>query len=356
MTRLRIALNSSDYSIVANGLSAFKEKILIEHEAVHSFGYQGRCYPTTTSTGYDDLYYKQLLNSAHPEEVQGELAVFIRSSPMLEELFQLWDLPARDEDKVLCMNHMTCLAAILHCSQSNLSFCNAIVNRILQGYVKSIHWQLLCGHTGLAHATLGLLIAIARTSGQNSHYLHQKLPFEHESTLKHVMPGKQISSGTNNEEILKTDARYLLIILTLVLMKTGNTDMVNDMLSKNSLLRKLLSTMTKDTSDGVALLLSGIRLVQSSHYYLSAGIRNQLVDDFVLSNVVTIMESEDKYLQQCAFKFLEDFVQHAMKLPEGTKRLGLNKSRSIAHRILKLVDGSKSLHFLKVHGYSLDCM
>jgi hypothetical protein len=365
--RLRVALNSSDYGIIGHGLSAFTEKILMENNAKRSFGYHGRSYPA--SSGYrnhDDLYYNALLVSAPSDglsgldsEVKGELAALIQSSPMLEEFFQLWDIPARDDDKVLCMNHMTCLAAILHCSKANTSFSTAIVNRILHDYVKSIHRQLSGGHTGLAHATFGLLIAMARTSSQNARDAYQKLHFGHESIQKHVTPGKQISSTWTppgdieyEEEKFTTDARLLLTILALVIMKAANDEIVNDMLSRDSTFRKLIASIQKDSSNGIILLLSGLRIIQRNDYYLSASVNNQLVDDYFLAKIVTLIESDNFDLQAHASRFLEDFVNHAMKLSGDSKRLGLNKSRSIAHRVLKLVDGSKSLSYRKVGNFS----
>ena len=190
VNRFRIALNSDDYGVVTKGLLDFTNLILQENDCVLSFGYKGRRYiDKMTGEGWEgaggsevavvgvisDECIQGMLSSGDHIEAVGELSLLINSSPQLEELCQLWDIPGRNDDKALCAEHMTCIAAILHCSSYHIGFCTTVVNRILHAYTRSIHTQLSSNNTPLIHSTLGLLLVISRISPQLAIDLYKKI-------------------------------------------------------------------------------------------------------------------------------------------------------------------------------------
>lgn len=173
VSRFQVALSNEEPEVVSQSLELFRLQILKESGTELGFGYNGRSLQSTSNSELTPTSH--ILHPPMVPQVSGLMEAFIRVSPQCEELFALWDLPARDNNKDLCANHMSCLAAILYCSSSNESFCNTIVTRIMSEYSKSIHQQLSSGQLHLVHSTIGLCISMARISPQICRDVYQRI-------------------------------------------------------------------------------------------------------------------------------------------------------------------------------------
>lgn len=97
VARFQLALNADDASLIYNELELFKNAMLQEHLAEKGFGYHGRTFAP--------------LSDQHPPQIVGVLLEYSISSPQMEELFLLWNVSGRDENRSL--------AAL----QVNIDFC-----------------------------------------------------------------------------------------------------------------------------------------------------------------------------------------------------------------------------------------
>lgn len=348
IARFRVALSHSEPSVVSQGLNDFTRIILQEHDQIDNFGYYSRCY-------CDENNIQMILQPSFPIETVGLLLIYLKSSPQLEELFLLWNNPLRDKDKGLCSCHMSCLATILHCSKSNPSFCSSIINRILHDHIKSIYSQLSSGHVALIHSTLGLLVIMARSTPQIARDLFQKLNFQSECMLNLVQRGKRVVWSSPNavsasEEVpimkLSTDARYLLILLILQVIQYGDDGVLNVLFSKGSILRKLISSIQKDSVSGVTLFLSGIKFIQRNDYFLTNSFQSQanfqLIDEYFQNKVLSLLNSNEVDVQSVAFDFITDYVKCLCK-SITSKKSSNSSARFMISKLLKNLHGYKDM-------------
>ena len=173
VSRFQIALNHEDPTVIISGLKSFSNQILKEHDALYAFGYNGRSINSLLFSSSSNILYPYY--SKINELPVGLLALYLKSSPQIEELFVLWNLQGYDINKELCPIHMKCIASILFCSHNDDNFCNVVINRIISEYSKSILSQLGSSNQNVIHSTLGLCIAIARVSKQHACDTYQKL-------------------------------------------------------------------------------------------------------------------------------------------------------------------------------------
>ena len=361
--RLHFALNNDDPDIVCKGLVEFESRILQEHESLVDFGYNGR-------SAYCSVKY--IVYPRFPSDTQGVLASYIQSSPHLEELFVLWDLPGRDEDRVLSAHHTRCLASIIHCAHSNRSFCDRIVGRIINDHTKSIANQLSSGNNSLVHSTLGLLLSMCRTSYENCRDVNNKLlsifyptlstlsqrgkamnwenilwsdrPEEKESNVTQALTMEVGLSGVMNK--LQTDARYLILLIMLRVLESADAVILAELHSDKSILKRLLHSVHKDVSAGVNLLLEGLQLVTSG----------EVVIDFFDYNfqqrLLELYDHDELLVRETVHNFMCHLCKSIAKaMDSGTGRRegrGYQNKASAGRVALQLLRALKG-HLVPVH-------
>jgi len=284
VARLNFCLSHEDPDIIRKGITAFTQQILEEHNAVSHFGYHGRgvrLFKASDSSSEASIHANA--TTELPDKVVGVLDAYIRSSPKLEPFFVVWELTQlHPEDRDLTMVHAQCMAAIIHCaSRSRSAFCTAITNRILFERHRAVYQQLTTtGHPGLLHATLGLLLALARSSQSSCRDVYQKFVSQNLPILSTLsQKGKTVQwklqangKGTvvikdkdteeetpeqhdNGLGMVSTDSRYLIIALLHVLLQSEDQEVVSDCLGADSLLRKVLHSLHRDTYETAAATL-----------------------------------------------------------------------------------------------------
>lgn len=294
----QLALNSDSSENVANALEEFERAILMQHAVVENYGYIGRS-SLAALAGLTSI--EMLMDPQYPIAIVGILDEYIRSSPDLEELFILWDLPGRDGDKKLSAMHMRCLAAIIFCAHDNEQFCLRIQSRILREHAKSIHGQLTSGNMPLIHSTLGLLLSLCRISDQSCRDIHQKILSVNIPTLSMLsQKGKEIAYVCQGEYKITTDARFFVILLVIRCIRVSDSALLVELLSEKSILRALISTIHKDNLFSIKVLLESLTNVLSSQSMC------KLFDRKLQQRVLSLYENTNSDIQATAHKFVVD--------------------------------------------------
>jgi Ribosome 60S biogenesis N-terminal len=345
--RFLFCLNSDDPDIVAQGLEEFRDQVLKDHDAVTSYGYHGR--------GSSD----HVMESLRPQPVVttvGVLASFIKSSPQLEELFILWGLPGRDDDKPLSSSHMSCMAVILHAAIANSNFCGIIVNRILHEHAKSIISQLSCGNLSLVHSTLALVLAMCRSTPQNCRDTFQKLvaiSLPAFSTL--LQQGKTISweaekqTDSTQSSKLKTDSRLLLIIIVLTAVEAADQSSGSEILSTvTALLKRITNSITKDVFFVVQLILEGLISIRKQPACEQL-IGSKLVDLRFQDNLLYMYHNDDVKVQRIVHMFVLDHSSHLVNsMSKGGRGLTAGSAKASALQLLRHLEGHRDLRHREV--------
>lgn len=345
--RFLFCLNSDDPDIVAQGLEEFSDQVLKDHGAVVSYGYHGR--------GSSD----NVMQSFHPVPVAstvGTLASFIKSSPQLEELFILWGLPGRDDDKQLSSSHMSCMAVILHAASSNNTFCSTVVNRILHEHSKSITSQLSSGNTKLVHSTLALVLAMCRTSQQNCQDTFQKLvtnsPQTFSSLLQHgkgtAWEGGEVDASGKPSK-LKTDARLLVIIIAFTAVEAADQSSGADLHSSNSsFLRRITNSITKDTPFSIQFILEVLEYLRRQPA-IEQHIGARLVDIRFQDNLLYLYHNEDAKVQRVVHSFLLNHSSHLVAgMSKSTRGSTAGSAKGSALQLLRGLEGHRDLRHREV--------
>ena len=317
------ALNSDDPDIVSQGLEEFHRQIVKDHGIELSYGYHGRgCSEHTL-----EVFRPRPVTS-----IVGGLAAFIRASPQLEELFVLWGLPGRDDDKRLCTAHMSCFAVMLHCATvSQGALCSLIVNRILHEFPRSLVSQLTSGDMKLVHSTLGLILAMCRSSVQNCRDTVQKLLNTSPNTYALLLQaGKTISwevptststalrSSEEQEELalapaptkIKTDARLLLILIVLTAVEAADYTMAGELFaSGTSLLKRVTNAIHKDSPATVQLVLECLMHFRRQ-VHIEQLLGSRLVDAKFQNNLLMMYHHTDGHVREMAHTFLVNHCTH----------------------------------------------
>ena len=322
-TRVLFALNSDDPDIVSQGLEEFHRQIVKDHDIELSYGYHGR--------GCSDVTL-EIFRPRPVTSIVGGLAAFIRASPQLEELFVLWGLPGRDDDKRLCTAHMACFAVMLHCATVSQSvLCSMIVNRILHEFPRSLVSQLTSGDMKLVHSTLGLILAMCRSSTQNCRDTVQKLLNTSPNTYALLLQaGKTItweaSIPTNTtmqhsfEEDaeptsaaltkIKTDARLLLILIVLTALESSDYTMAGELFaSGTSLLKRVTNAIHKDVPGTVQLVLECLMHFRRQ-VHMEQLLGSRLVDTKFQNNLLMMYNHTDERIRELSHSFLVNHCTH----------------------------------------------
>lgn len=347
-SRFLFCLNSDDPDIVAQGLEEFRDQVLKDHNAFDSYGYHGR----GSSDG--------VMGTFSPSSVEGTVGVlanFIRSSPQLEELFILWGLPGRDDDKPLSSSHMSCLSVILHCAKSDASFCSTVVNRILHEHSKSLASQLSSGNLKLVHSTLALILAMCRSSPQNSRDTFQKLVVISLSTFATLLQqGKTITwdavkntCDVSGNTKLKTDSRLLLVVVTLTAIESADQSSGSELFSSStSLLKRITNSIHKDSYFLVQLVLEGLTLIRKEPSCEQL-IGTRLLDLRFQDNLMVLYKDEDGRMQKVVHAFLLDHCFHLVSnMSKGGRGVVSGNARASALQLLRCLEGHHDLRHREV--------
>ena len=331
----QVALNHEDPEIVSSGLIEFTSCILSEHQSVEKFGYNCRS-SYAESNGYADS--SLLISPQYPDQILGLLQSFLKSSPELEELFVLWDLPGRDEDKKLSANHTKCFAAILFCIYSNHDLSLKIALRLLKNHIKSFQKQLNSGNTTLIHSTLGLLISVSRISNQFSKDIYQKvIIISMNQFSKLCQTGKSLSYEVKEGVKIQTDSRYLIILLLCYILKTLDESILTELFSDKSILRFLTASLHKDSLAGVKLLL------ESFLYLLPDEFLYRLFDKKLQEKIFLMYGNSDSDIQRIVHSFVLSVCNKVIK-----SKGNLAHGKSLGTQIMKQLSAYKDIRHREV--------
>jgi hypothetical protein len=311
VARFQLALNHENPEIVIQGIGAFKDRVLAEHGATLTFGYNGRGIGS----------HEAALCPVHPKGPVGLLRQYIDSSPNLEEIFVLWHLPGRDDNRALSAVQSQCIAVILHCSHEQREFQRALVNRILRECSKSLHMQLTSGNTALVHSTIGLIVEMCRTSEQNCRDTYQRLMMNSASLGILVQKGKPVSFSPSEGMKISTDNRVMMMLLLLTLLRGADAPMAGEIFAPSSLLRKVGYNLIRDNEATVSLFLDGLLAVLRASS-LPPKVKYGLVDLGVLKNALALYKSEEEGVADLAHKFLHEFCSVITRSNCGAPYIG----------------------------------
>ena len=290
IARLQLALNSEDQGLVTSELQTMRSTMLAEHDAIEAYGYHGRCtFP---------------LCPTHPTAVVGVLSAYLQRSPKLEELFSVWDIASRHENRSLLVAIADTIAVILFCAASNTAVGGPIIQRILREQMKSMHSHLASGHTHLVHSFLGLMVAIARVSEQSSRDLYQKLILSSQCFTDISRKGKRVKSEVGGLPV-ETDSRCLLLILLATILLKGNEVIANELLTRGSIFRRALCSIDNYSLSEVKLILDCMRYIVE-HSNLPKAIRLNIIDSLLLERILVLYQG-DEGTSQAAHDFMLAF-------------------------------------------------
>ena len=337
VSAFQFGLNSDEPEIVSSALQDFTRTILQEHHQSENFGYLGRS-SFEASNGYAESH--SLINTLHPEHTTGVLKAYLNSSPDLEELFVLWNLPNRDKDRLLCSQHMKCFASILHCiKNAEKEICHRVCSRILRDHVKSLQIQLSSGHTTLVHSTLGILLSMSRCTTQMCKEVYNKFLVITSATLATLaQKGKELTYECTSTIKITTDARFFIILIALLCVHCSDSVMLNEILSERSVLRALTSSVHTDTYYGVVMLLEGLMmLVPTSSLYKLFDIRFQ-------SKIFLLYENDHQSIQQIGHKFVKTLLASVLTTNANTQA----EKKSLASQVLKHLHSSTDMRHREI--------
>ena len=319
--RFLLSLNHDDPKVVMLGLNEFKQQVIKEHNAVVSIGYNGR----SCVQGQDT---EHMLHPNPNKSLTGVLSEYIGKSPQIEELFVLWNLPGRDEDRALSSAHVACLASILHCAKSNVSFCNSVVSRLLCDHLKALHNQLASGNVELIHSTLGLLLAMARTSEQNCKDVFQKLNLSSQALDAVVQKGKAVTwMCAENNQSLSTDSRLLVILIVLLVLEAGDETAMLELFAERSLMRKVMHSIGRDSTETLNIVLPGILHALQRNQILNSHLHD-IFDGATVRQLVLLYAHKEESVQQLAHDFMLQLVDHLSGVSGNGKRRGAGPASS----------------------------
>jgi hypothetical protein len=293
VSKFQLILNHEDPNVVSDGLKEFRDQILIENEAIITFGYCGQI----ATTKADDLFQ----NKEH-KVIVGLLKAYLNASPQLEELFVLWSLPGHDEDSNLSAEHMSCIAAILHCAVSEQEMCNCVVRRILHEFSRGLRSQLSSGHINVTHSSLGLLITMCRTSSQNCRDTFQKLSDYSFNNL--IQKGKYVSWTDSCTSLThKTDARALIFMLQFLFIESAHQEEISQLLQSSSTFKKLIHSIDKDQFPVVEMVLN-VWMYLTAHSSIFRWNVNEFMDALFLEKLFVLCKSHNVVISIAVYEFL----------------------------------------------------
>jgi hypothetical protein len=311
--RFLLAVNHEDPEVVIRGLAEFRKQVLDDHGAHAEFGYNGRKCGRDASI--EDVLSPELRSSA-----LGLLAEYVQKSPQLEELFVLWSVPSRDEHKPLCASHMATIAVILHFAKLNTSTCSSVISRILSEHLKSLHNQLASGNTELIHSTLGLVLAMVRTSTQNCRDVFQKLNLSSQTLDSVIQKGKAVNwKCIEHDHALSTDSRLLVIIIVCVVLRTVDEVVALELFAERSLMRKIMHSVGRDSFEALQIALPGVLQAVVLNPVLHSHIHD-VYDAATVRQLVQLYSRAEESVQAFGHEHALQLVEQLRLLSSASKR------------------------------------
>jgi hypothetical protein len=254
LKKFQLCVNHENPKIVISGLSEFIQTVLADHNCIESFGNYGKPLSNDDPVLFDNVT-PQL-------EMKGVLKLYLDSSPKLEELFVLWNLPERDRDTELCALHMKCLAVIIHCSSSAPKYQKYVIKRILTEYISSVSLQLQSNDKNLVASTLGLLLVICKSYPDGAIEIFHQFAIN-SSLLENIVTGNSHNSDSveSNDSIIDTTSLVIILILT-IFLKT-NEWTVKNLVSQSSILHSIFESIVNFSLDQIHLLLHGLQYIDA---------------------------------------------------------------------------------------------
>lgn len=336
LSRFQVALNHDDCSVISRGLNDFAEQILSEHGCREVFGYCGHgATPSTASV---------IMGNA-PDQITGLLKSYVLSSPQLEELHFLWNIPGRAENTSLIVAHCHCIAALLYCSFKDKLFAEKVVHRIANDFAINLKEQLKSSSTSVVHHTLSLLIAMCRVSPSACNDIYQRVISLESSFGTLLQKGKTVSwVACEDAEKIVTDSRYLVTLLIFQLFLSGNRDIHTDMMTPKSLLRRMTNGLHNDPPQTLNLILDGLTLLlHRNDIHMHTKIN--LADASCVQKVIALSNGIDGVAIEAANAFLLSYVNVLEKSLRQKKGSG---DVAAVNLLLKHLTPHSNLHHREV--------
>lgn len=233
----------------------------------------------------------------------------------------MWNLPNREEHRALCASHMATLALVLHIAKSNTSTCSSVISRILSEHLKSLHSQLASGNTELVHSTLGLLLAMVRTSPQNCKDVFQKLNLSSQTLDSVIQKGKTVNwKCPSHDHVLGTDSRLLVIMIVCIVLRTVDENAVLELFAERSLMRKIMHSIGRDSPDTLQIVLPGV-LHALAHNPVMAAHVHDVFDGATVRQLVLLYTRPEDAMQALGHGFALQLVE----LMKSLQSAGANK-------------------------------
>jgi hypothetical protein len=267
-----------------------------------------------------------------------------------------------------------------------------VVNRVLHEFSRSIVSQLTSGDLRLVHSTLGLILAMCRSSIQNCRDTVQKLLNTSPNTYATLLQqGKTITwegpvaagaaasavsaaaaaatsstaaAATGSDGAveavattpgvkLKTDARFLLILIVLTAVEAADYSIASELFSSGtSLLKRVTNAIHKDSTSTVKLVLECLmHFRRQSHIEQLLGSR--ILDPKFQNNLLMMYNCEDSQVQEVVHAFLSNHCTHLASSmgkggPSGKKSAVQSNARNAAIQLLRSLEGHRDLRHREV--------
>lgn len=307
LTKFQLCLNHENPNIVKTGLIEFSNQVLKDHDAIDSFGYNGRTYSNITQ----DLLHQVCVFTP----VKGILQSYIQSSPRLDDLFILWQLSGRDDDDSLCIAHTRCISVLLFCTGSIPHLQKLIAMKLMNEYVSSIMIQLSKGSIELRKVSVGLLLGILRIKNEEMTNRVLDLILSDPTLFKDQIQSstasnlKQVQESASTEDFqTSTDIRFMLLILFLTALSSANEAILSLMLAEDSPFLILLEPILSDHASvtHLQLAIEGLMLVSATNKTLQNNLfQVQIMNKISVTKWLELFNHTDHSIRELIGCFIE---------------------------------------------------
>lgn len=179
--------------------------------------------------------------------------------------------------------------------------------------------QLTSGNVELINATLGLIATIARNSPLKCRDMFQKLNFSSTTFMNLLQRGKMIEFRYG-DETLSINSRRMIISIVLEIMHAADESITSDLLGNNSILRKILSSLPKDSSQTIIMTLDALPEAINRDIWKSRHALVRLIDSRQIHNLMRLYDSNDDAIQESVHLFLRFFINYIADMLNPPKR------------------------------------
>ena len=231
------------------------------------------------------------------------------------------------------------MALIIHClggrPSSGITVSDTIVSRILSDHMKSIQAQLTSNNTDLTHATLGVLLAMMRSSSQSCRDTFQKLNLSSQTLDCIVQKGKAVKWTDREASITAlTDARLLVVLILLLVLEVIDEGSVGELFAERSLVRKVMHAVGRDSSDLVQIVCGGLLFVMHKNPVLHMHI-HEIVDSATVKQLLLLYEQSDRLIRTTVHRFLLRLVE-AMRALHSSSSSSKRAARTVGSSAVQI--------------------